>query len=125
MEHSVKYDSEKHVVITNATGPLSSENIREMARVSRVEAEKYICYNLLVNITECSISRSMLDAFMDMQYFMEISGLSVNYKCAILYDPVTYPEDRAKFIETVVTNRPNPRFKMVMSYEEAFHWLNQ
>ncbi|MEQ8360405.1 MAG: hypothetical protein RH860_13015 [Cytophagales bacterium] len=43
---------------------------------------------------------------------------------AVIYNPSIYSKERAAFVETIVENRANPRFKMFTNKDNALNWLN-
>jgi hypothetical protein len=123
MELTIEYNPELHIVETVATGIINTENIAEAShRILEVSGE-YNCNNLLVDLTSCQVTRSKMEGFLDMEKFMELTGMGYEYRCAVVYSPDTYPEDRAEFIETVVRNRPNPRFRMFSRRSDSLQWL--
>ena len=123
MELSVRFDTTDEIVKTTAIGPITTYNIRDASRQALVIANEKKCNRLLIDITECTVSRSMMEGFMDMQNFMDITGLRYHHKCAIVFNPEHYPLERAQFMETVVRNRPNPIFRMFTDRAEALEWL--
>lgn len=86
-------------------------------------AKQHQCNHLVFDIRKCKPTKTLVDAYWMMQSLESLAGLDVSYKCAIIFDPSVYPENRADFIEDVVVNRPNPPFKMFKNLDEAFEWL--
>ncbi|MBN1952158.1 MAG: hypothetical protein JW801_13230 [Bacteroidales bacterium] len=125
MELSIQYKKDLGIVETVATGEINTENIYDAGHQSFEYSKKMNCLNLLVDIRKCTVTRSKMEAFLDMEKFMELTGLGYQYRCAVIFNPETYPVDRALFIETVVRNRPNPRFRMFSNRDEALKWLKE
>lgn len=125
MELTVYYDYENHIVIAIPAGPVTTENIKTTTAKAIEFSKQYDCNFMLFDIRECKVGQSLMQGFYDMQDMRKTTGLSIAHKCAIVYDPVKYPENRAEFIENVVANRPNPTIKMFKTTEEAHQWIRE
>jgi len=53
------------------------------------------------------------------------TGLTVSHRTAIFYDFNIYPNERARFIENVVSNKANPRLRYFTDMKEAIEWLKK
>ncbi|MDH5414206.1 MAG: hypothetical protein OEW87_08710 [Flavobacteriaceae bacterium] len=51
--------------------------------------------------------------------------MTVSHRTAILYDFNIYPNERARFIENVVSNRANPQLSYFSDMKEAIEWLKK
>jgi hypothetical protein len=76
-------------------------------------------------MTDCPEGQSIFQGFTDMQNLQLTTGITYRHRCAIVYNPDLYTEERARFIETVVTNRPNPVFRMFTNKRDAMKWLKE
>lgn len=125
MELTVYYDYENHVVIAVPAGPVTTENVKTTATKAIEFSKQYDCNFMLFDIRNCREGQPLIQGFYDMQDAGKTTGLSIFHKCAIVYDPVKYPDDRAQFIENVVANRPNPTIKMFKTTEAAHGWIRE
>jgi len=123
MEVTVYYDNESDVVVTVPKGDITTENVKTGASKALELSKEHNCNYMLFDIRECREAQPVVQGYYDMQDVEKTTGISKHHKCAIVYDPVKYPDDRAQFIENVVSNRPNPMFKMFTSTEDAHSWI--
>ena len=123
MELVSKYDEVNNVVITEGSGEVDSEFVRSAALRAKKVAVDFDCHHFLFDIRKCYVMRSLVAGFQDMSNLGETTGLSLRDRVAVLFSPSSYPEDRARFIENVVTNRSNPVYKMFTDKQSAIDWL--
>ena len=125
MKLTAYYDRENEVVFAVADGQVTTENLKATTRKALELSKKHNCYHLLFDITKCTESQSILQGFLDMENMEKTTGLTFKHKCAVIYNPAIYPNERARFIENVVTNRINPDFKMFTRQQKALAWLRK
>ena len=123
MELTTYYDTDNQVVVLEAEGPVTRENIKVTARKALELSNTHICNYILFDLTKCPESQSIFQGYDAMKNMELTTGITRNLKCAVVYNPSIYPEERAKFIENVVMNRPNPFYSMFTSRQDAFVWL--
>lgn len=117
------YDTSRDIVAIRAVGPVTKENARKTAQEALELSRQNNCFRLLFDLRECEEGQSIIRGFETMENMEKSIGLSSDYKCAVVYDPEKYSPERAKFIENVATNRPNPAFRMFTNMDQAIHWL--
>jgi hypothetical protein len=110
-------------VITVPKGDVTTENVKISAMKALEFSIQHSCNYLLFDIRKCKEAQPIIQGYYDMKDMERTTGLTNSHKCAIVYDPAIYPEERAQFIENVVANRPNPMLKMFTSTEDAHDWL--
>ena len=125
MELTLHYDKDSDIIIVKALAEITKENIRIASEKAIELSKKHHCNYLLIDLSECPIGQSLIDGFWSMQDMEKSFGLSLHYNLAVIYNPKTYPKERAQFIENVVTNRINPTLRMFASDEEARKWLKE
>ncbi len=125
MELSAYYDNSKNIVFAKPVGEVTTENVKETKRKVLELSTINNCNFLLFDTIQCFLGQSIIEAFEAMSKIGETFGLTAKQKCAIVYDPNNYPEERAKFIENVVTNRTSNAFKFFTNSEDAISWLNK
>jgi hypothetical protein len=123
MEFVTEFDEVNKIVITEGTGEVNSEYVRTAAAEAMKIAGEHDCHNFLFDIRPAYVVRSLVAGFQDMSNLGETTGLSLRDRVAVLFSPSSYPEDRARFIENVVTNRSNPVYKMFTDKQSAIDWL--
>ncbi|MDZ4845019.1 MAG: STAS/SEC14 domain-containing protein [Chitinophagales bacterium] len=104
---------------------MTTENVRKTTGLALQLAKEHGSNRLLFDISKMKLGQSSLQGFLDMKNMGATTGLMIENKCAVVYNPATYPTERAGFIEALVTNRPNPAFKMFKSCEAAIQWLKE
>ena len=121
------YDDDNDVVVVTPEkeGEVTTEVIKYAAGLAMKTAGEHRCDSLLFDITRMRQAQSLVQGFWDMNDLGKTTGLTFQYKCAVVYNPSTYSTGRAEYIEAVVTNRPNPLFKMFRSLKEAIEWLKE
>lgn len=122
---TIQYRPDLDIVEAIASGVINTDSISKSGRKVDDIVQEYQCYRVLVDIRNCIVTRSKMEAFLDMERFMDLTGFSYEIKCAVVYNPGTYPDERANFIETVIRNRPNPRFRMFNNLDKSLNWLNE
>lgn len=125
MELTAYFDQGNKVIVVESVGEVNTENIKATATKALELSKQHNNNLLLFDITKCSVGQSATQGFQDMQNMSETTGLTLDYKSAIVYDPNIYPTDRARFIENVVFNRGNQRFKVFTDRHEALKWLKK
>ncbi len=125
MEITVDYDRDQDIVITRPVAEITKENVRLAVKKALEISKRNNCYNLLFDTRKCPVGHTLVEGFLTMRDMKQNIGLSYNYKVAVLYNPSTYPESRANFIETIVSNRANPPFKMFRNKSNAIKWLKE
>jgi hypothetical protein len=125
MELTVYFDSVKNIVIAEPIAEVTTDNVRETIKQSLVISKEHNCDFLLFDTRKCYLGQSIIEGFEAMSKIGESIGMSPKYKYAIVYNPANYPEERAKFIENVVTNRLSNAFKFFANMEEAIMWLEK
>jgi hypothetical protein len=125
MEATAYYDRDNNIVVVAGEGSseLTTERVKHATALAMKVAMEHQCTNLLFDITMMKESQSIIQLFMDMSNISLTTGLSSEYKCAVLYNPATYSPNRAELVVIVVKNRPNPPFKMLTNRKEAVEWL--
>jgi len=125
MELSAYYDHVNHIVIvaSEQEDVVTTDKIKYATGLAMRLAHEHQCDFLLFDITNMKESQSLIQGFLDMSDLNKTTGLTAQFKCAVIYNPATYSDGRASFIEAVVTNRPNPMFKMFRTREAAIEWL--
>jgi len=123
MDLTLKFEKENGIIISRPRAPINKENVWQTLAKTVEYSKSHNCYLLLFDIRQCSVDRPLMEGFFDMQNLLQIKGVSIKHKMAILYDPSLYPEERARFIENVVVNRPNPTYRMFDDKKEAIRWL--
>ena len=123
MELSVYYDERKNIVVAIPVGSVTTDNVKKTIVKALEISKKNNCLDLLFDISKCQVDRGIIEGFNDMQNVQQLTGITFMHKCAVIYNPEIYPDERARFIENVVTNRPNPDYKMFTNSEEAIKWL--
>lgn len=122
---NIYHDKQNGIIVTEATGPLTTESVRNGIENALICSREHTCELLLFDLRKCTVERPILEGFIDIHDLMRFEGLTFRHKLAIIYNPVLYPEDRARFIENVVVNRPNPPFRMFREKKEAIAWLKE
>jgi len=125
MELTVYFDDANKILVAKPLGEVTTENVKETTKQAIELSKKYNCNYLLFDIRQCFEAQSIIQGFESMSKIGETTGLTALQKCACVYDPKNYPEERAKFIENVVTNRLSNAFKFFTNPEEAISWLNK
>jgi hypothetical protein len=123
MELNLYFDVENGIIVTKAVGEVINENVKKTINEAFELSTKHNCTKLLFDISGCSETQPIAEGFHFMKDGLMNAGLTLNHKCAVFYNPEIYPEERAKFIENVVTNRANPKFKVFKQFNEAAEWL--
>lgn len=125
MEITSYYDTKNGVVYTTPVGEVRIDNVKATAKKALELAIKHRCKLLLFDIRNCPVKQTLLEGFQSMQNVKETLGFDNTYWIAIVYNPDIYPEDRAQFIETVVANRANPKYRMFKEADDAYSWLRE
>jgi len=125
MELTVYYDYENDIVITVPIGDVTTENVKTGAMKALEFSTQYNCNYLMFDIRQCKEAQPIIQGYYDMKDMAKTTGLTPSHKCAVVYDPGKYPEERAQFIENVIANRPNPTLKMFKTTEAAHEWLRE
>jgi hypothetical protein len=125
MELSARYDSESDVIIATPIGEVTKGNIIVTIAKGLELSKQYNCNLLLFDISKCKIGQSLIEGFNLMRDLNKNTGLTVSHRTAILYDFNIYPNERARFIENVVSNRANPRLRYFTEMKEAIDWLKK
>ena len=125
MELTIYFDDVNKILVTNPIGEVTTENVKETIKQALAISKEHNCEFLLFDTRKCYLGQSLIEGFEAMSKIGESIGMSPKYKCAIVYNPVNYPEERAKFIENVVTNRLSNAFKFFTNLEEAILWLEK
>jgi hypothetical protein len=123
MELTLSFDSTADMVLAKPIGEVTTENVLDASKKTFEFAQRHDCRRVLFDITACAEAQSLLEGFQVMGAFGSATGFSVHHRLAVFYDPAIYPNTRAKFIEDVVYNRPNPQLRMFDSREAALGWL--
>lgn len=123
MHITVVYDEERNIVVTTVSAPITNANIRRTIEETVQVAQRHGCRNLLFDIRRCTLQQSLMEAFKGVEDIRHTLGLDVEYKSAVVFDPGTYPVERAMFIENVIANRPNPLVRMFIDLQQASEWL--
>lgn len=111
------------IIVTTPVAKITVENVRTTVDKALMLSKKHNCNLLLFDIRGCPVGQTLLDGFQGMSSMKESVGLNYNYKIAVIYDPKIYPRERAEFIENVVANRANPKFRMFTDFKEGESWL--
>jgi hypothetical protein len=125
MELEINYDKENHVVIAVPRSDITSENVISTASKVLEFSKQHDCDYLLFDIRNCKEAQPLIEGYNTMQNIGKSTGLKPHHKCAIVYNPLKYSDQRAQFIENVVANRPNPLLRIFTSMEEAYKWLKE
>ena len=125
MEIRCDYDKEKMaVIVTTIDAEITNQNLKVVVATGIEAAKEHKCSHLLFDVRQNRPGQSLMDGWYSMQQLTEFTGLSSDFRCAVVYDPEKYPASRAEFMESVVGNRPNPPFRMFTDFDEAMNWLN-
>ena len=127
MEIAAYYDEENKVVVVASEneGPVTTELVKRATALAMQIAQEHHCDLLLFDISNMREAQSIVQGFTDMSDIGKTTGLTFRFKCAVVYNPSKYSTSRAVFIEAVVTNRPNPIFKMFKTRDDAMEWLKE
>ncbi len=125
MELTAYYDNDNKIVFAKPIGEVTTINAKETTKKALELSKEYNCNSLLFDIRQCFLGQSIIEGFEAMSKIGETIGLTSNYKCAVVYDPNNFPDERANFIENVVKNRTNYNFKLFTGPEEALTWLDK
>lgn len=125
MELSARYDSKTNIIVATPIGEVTNENIIATIAKGLELSKQYNCNLLLFDISKCQIGQSLMDGFNLMSDLNKNTGLTVSHRTAIFYDFNIYPNERARFIENVVSNRANPRLRYFTDMKEAIEWLQK
>jgi hypothetical protein len=125
MELVVFYDNKNHIVVAVPKGSVTSENVKATAEKALEFSKQHDCKFFLFDIRSCREAQPLIEGYHTMQDMRKTTGLEMHHKCAILYDPSTYSEQRAQFIEDVVANRPNPHLKVFKTLEAVHEWIKE
>jgi hypothetical protein len=117
------YNEEQGIIITTPVGEITMENVKTTVNEALKLSKVHHCNLLLFDIRKCSARQTLLDGFQGMRDMKSTTGLDYGHKIAVIYNPQFYPEERAQFIENVVTNRANPKFRMFTDIAEGTNWL--
>ena len=117
------FDSENEIIVAKPEGDMTSENVKLAIKKTMELSGEHDCYRLLFDITLCREAQPLIYGYQHMKDGLITGGMSLQHICAVVYNPELYPEDRADFIENVVINRTNPKFKMFKTADEAVDWL--
>lgn len=123
MKLTLKHDPHLNIVVAKPEGDVNQKNVTQtIIKTLELSSEKG-CSRLLFDITECPIGQSLGEAFDGLINLQKTTGLSSSYRTAIIYNPIKFPVERAKFVEDVIANRGNLFFKTFNEEEEAISWL--
>lgn len=123
MKLDASYDSDKNIVVVEAEGLVTTESVKAAVLKALELSKEHDCYDLLFDITKCKAGQSLVQAFEAMSNLQQTTGLTHKHKCAVVFDPATYPMERAQFVENVVATRPNPELRLYTNGQEATQWL--
>ncbi len=124
MNINSSFDFKNNLVITRAEGKVeSATNIAASKKAIEI-ARKNKCHRFVFDIRNNPEGQTMLQAFSDMENMTKTLGFQFDDVIAIIYNPSIYSEERAEFVETIVNNRANPKFKMFTKIDNALNWLN-
>ena len=125
MEVICNYDkTSSAVIVTTLDAEITNANLRVVVAAGLEAAKKNQSSKLLFDVRDNRPGQSLMDGWYSMQQLSGFTGLTENFRCAVVYDPERYPETRAEFMENVVKNRPNPPFRMFTDFDEALKWLS-
>src|SRR5262245_25567237 len=105
MKLETYYDSKNGIIVASAIGEITNENVKITLKEAMELSKQNNCLRILFDITGCSEPQPLIYGYQQMKDGLISEGLSLKHVCAVVYNPVTYPEDRAGFIENVVSNR--------------------
>ena len=125
MEITIDYDKDKDIVIATPVAEINQENIKSGVLETLKIAKQHRCFYLLLDMRKCQIGQSLMEGFLTMRNMNQTLGLSYEYKVAVVYNPASYPDDRANFIQTIVRNRANPPFRMFRELKDALVWIKE
>ena len=122
---SAHYDDINNIVIVEGQheGKLTTQVVMAASRVALKLACEHYCDLLLFDITMMKESQTIVQGYLAMKEMEKTTGITLNFKCAVVYDPCKYSPLRAEYIEAVVAHQRNPPFKMFSNRELAIDWL--
>lgn len=123
MNLTVQYHENVDLVEAVPAAEITKENVWKTIEEALKVAKNHGCLRLLFDIRQCPIGQSMTQGLSTMNNLMAIPGMTYKHRTAVIFDPSTYPTERAEFIENVVNNRANPAFRIFASREGALAWL--
>lgn len=123
MNITYHFDEENKIIVITPIGQVNYHNVKETTSVALEVSKQKKCFLLLFDIRKCPVGQGISEAFETIKDLDDVLGLSFLHKTAVIFDPSIYPKERASFIELVVTNRPNPKYKMFSNYEHGVSWL--
>ena len=123
MNISGEYDKNLELIVVKLGGLTELKNADgDLQTASKLSVE-HNCMKVLFDARELQPGQSLLEGYEGAKNFGTIGGLSKEHICAILYDPKTYPEERAEFLESIIHNWDNPNIRVFRENNEAFNWL--
>ncbi|MEQ8517469.1 MAG: hypothetical protein RLN79_14800 [Cytophagales bacterium] len=118
------FDSQNNLVITRAEGKVETATNLAASKKAIEIARKNNCHRFIFDIRNNPEGQTLLQAFSDMESMKKTLGFQFDDIIAVIYNPSIYSKERAAFVETIVENRANPRFKMFTNKDNALNWLN-
>ncbi len=125
MKLNLYFDVENGIIVTKAVGAAITENVKITMKKALELSKEHDCTKILFDISKCGEAQPIAEGFHFMKDGFMLLGYTPTHKCAVFYNPEIYPEERAKFIENVVTNRANPMFKVFKQFDDAAEWLKE
>ena len=112
-----------NIVIAKPIASITAHNVKKTLHKAIPIANSKNCNSILVDITDCPIGETLLEGFNLMSNFSTNTNTPLDFKIAVLFNPKLYPEERALFIEEIVSQKPNSTFRVFSDRFFAINWL--
>ena len=123
MLFSLNYDEAQGWIKIQATGHFDAQVALDAFRAAVPLAQEHHCYFLLFDTRESQPVESYERGFDFSKHFSEKTGVTSEYRCAVVYDPDRYHPMRAKLMETVVADEAQANLKWFTELDPAAAWL--
>lgn len=125
MNFNIVFEPQHFRVKTTITGEINPTIVLNSLRQAKEVCLQNQCFNIMIDACDIYLNSPFIDAYLLAKHFQEKTGLSQKYKCAFLIDPLYYPIERARDLETVAQNWNNHNIHVFTTLENASQWLKE